>query len=295
MTYGVLPTGFKRKPLTVILAELEAKNIERFGENVIQTAQSPLGQINGVMADAISENWELAEVIYQSYDPGQAEGTPQDRLARLRLLERLTDETDSEFAQAIINRGTSNVRDAEFAREIAAISDVYYSQIYVNESAVDDENGVPPQHIAVVVLGGENATIAGIARQYIVPGIGSYGNVQAETIVDGFCRTIKLLRPAELPHSLELNVTKHAGNNDCPPPSDTAVAASVWSNLTGDDRVRNGGLLDRHRLTVAMSEFPNIRLDSWSIGDNLGMNYQERQFDFDEIPTFASNDIVVNS
>jgi hypothetical protein len=42
--YGVLPTGYARKPLAVILAEIEQRMIDLFGPNVVQTAQSPLGR-----------------------------------------------------------------------------------------------------------------------------------------------------------------------------------------------------------------------------------------------------------
>lgn len=52
--YGVVTTGFSRKPLTVIIAELEAANIIFFGPGLIQTSQSPMGQLNGLRADAIT-------------------------------------------------------------------------------------------------------------------------------------------------------------------------------------------------------------------------------------------------
>ena len=61
--YGVQPTGFVRKPLAVILAEIESSLITEFGPGVIQTPQSPLGQINGTFADIMAEMWELFEDV----------------------------------------------------------------------------------------------------------------------------------------------------------------------------------------------------------------------------------------
>jgi len=43
MAYGVTPTGFSRKRLPEILADLEAANLAVFGPGVIQTAASAAG------------------------------------------------------------------------------------------------------------------------------------------------------------------------------------------------------------------------------------------------------------
>ena len=84
--YGVQPTGFVRKPLNVILAEIEAAMITEFGPDAIQTAQSPFGQLNGLFADLANELWERAEDIYLSHDPDQAEGNRLDTIGRVRQI-----------------------------------------------------------------------------------------------------------------------------------------------------------------------------------------------------------------
>ena len=53
--YGVQSTGYVRKPLSVILSEIEASMTTEFGPGVIQTSQSPFGQLNGLMADLVAE------------------------------------------------------------------------------------------------------------------------------------------------------------------------------------------------------------------------------------------------
>lgn len=73
--YGVTSSGYVRKPLATILAELEAAMRTQFGAGVIQTAVSPLGQLNGLVADLLAEVDERNLDLYQSYDPDQAEGT----------------------------------------------------------------------------------------------------------------------------------------------------------------------------------------------------------------------------
>jgi hypothetical protein len=79
--YGITAEGYSRKPLTTILAEVEAFLITEFGTGLIQTSQSPMGQINGVFAEGASKFWELGEDIYQSLDPDQAEGSGWTSLA----------------------------------------------------------------------------------------------------------------------------------------------------------------------------------------------------------------------
>jgi hypothetical protein len=88
-TYGVVPTGFNRKSFNTILLEIENAMVTEFGPSVIQTSQSPFGQLNGLMADLITTLWEYAEDVYQSYDVEQAEGTRLDALATLRLMKQM--------------------------------------------------------------------------------------------------------------------------------------------------------------------------------------------------------------
>jgi len=86
--YGTQPNGFARKPLQVILQEIEADAIRIFGEGLIQTSESPQGQQNGLYAYSVNELWEIAEDVYQSFDPDQAEDRRLESIAKLRLLRR---------------------------------------------------------------------------------------------------------------------------------------------------------------------------------------------------------------
>lgn len=73
-TYGVTASGFVRKPLSVIIAELEANWITIFGPDVDMSASTPDGQWIGVRAAMQDELWQLAEADYQSMRPQQAIG-----------------------------------------------------------------------------------------------------------------------------------------------------------------------------------------------------------------------------
>jgi uncharacterized phage protein gp47/JayE len=74
-SYGVLSTGFVRKPIETILDEMETEQKAGLGADFDVSAQSPAGQINGSIGTQFDELWEVAEAVYSSLDPDKATGT----------------------------------------------------------------------------------------------------------------------------------------------------------------------------------------------------------------------------
>lgn len=236
--YGVVPEGFSRKPLTLVLAEIEAALITEFGPGVIQTAQSPLGQINAIFAEAVTKAWELSEDVYQSLDPDQAEGIRLDILGRIRRISRGAGQSDESFRQAITNAGQARIDLQDISRAIAALDGVTYSHVWVNDTGALDENLMPPGSICIAVTGGDDDEIAGTIRQYVVPGVTMYGSTAIESLVDGYCRTFRILRPIDVPVSLDVTVRTFRDGMGCPPPSATAIKTALLQGLyllNGDD------------------------------------------------------------
>lgn len=261
MTYGVVATGFSRKPLSVILAELEERNIAVFGPSVIQTAQSPLGQLNGLRADAIAEAWEIGEDAYQSRDPDQAEGVNLEALARLRLIARMVGESDESLRQAITNAGAANTRDADFYRDLVNLTGVTWAKVYSNDTGSTDANGLPAHNVCVAALGGADVDVATVARQYITPGISSYGNTVVSTEIDGFCRSMNILRPTVTPIKLAVTVSKSSDAAGCPAPSNAAIAQTLHADLTGAKRPANGQDITLHLIrTIISCAYPNVEV-----------------------------------
>ena len=228
--YGVQPTGFVRKSLATILAEIEAQMVTEFGPDVVQTADSPLGQINGIFSEASSKAWELDEDIYQSLDPDQAEGLRLDILGRVRSISRASGQSDSSFRQTITNEGQARVDLQDISRAIAALDGVTYSHIWVNDGFETDENGMPPGSICIAVTGGEGDEIAGAIRKYIVPGSTLYGSDVIESVVDGYGRAFRILRPIDVPVTLAVFVETFKDNRGNPPPSSTAIQSTLLEN-----------------------------------------------------------------
>ena len=259
--YGVQPTGFVRKGLPEIKAEIETRAREIFGPGLIHSPQSPMGQLIGLMSDIIAQEWEMAEETYQAYDPDQAEGLRLEQLARIRLLERTAGETDAQLARAITNEDVARIGRADFFRAIRAISGVRWARIYSNDLNVTDSNGLPPHSVSVAALGGSDAEIAQVARRFIVPGVTAAGNISVETTVEGFCRAIGITRPTEIPITLEIDVRKLNDSNGCPPPSNAAIAEAVVAGLSGDSRPANGVTLTTHIVSRTLAAVhPNVEV-----------------------------------
>lgn len=72
--YGVTPTGFVRKPLAQIIADVQANLQGLYGDQIDVSADGPFGQEIGILSAEIDNVWQLAEAVYDSGDPDGAEG-----------------------------------------------------------------------------------------------------------------------------------------------------------------------------------------------------------------------------
>lgn len=253
--YGVQPTGFVRKPLSVIKADMEAKNRAEFGSNVIQTPQSPLGQLNGILSEVATKIWELAESVYQSYDPNQATGYRLNQLGRIRLVERADDETEASYRRAITNAHAARIDVQDLTRAVAALPGVTYTHVFVNDDSVADDNGQPGGSLAVAVTGGSDAEIAAAIRRYIAPGVILFGNYPVSSVVDGYCRTTRIVRPVPVSIDLVIKVRLFNDQNNCPPPSITVIADMIRNMY-----ILNGENIDHYTLRTIVESIPGVEL-----------------------------------
>lgn len=299
-TYGVVPEGFSRKSLPTILAEIEAQMVTEFGPGVIQSAQSPLGQINGLMANMVAQMWELAEDVYQSFDVDQAEGTRLDILAKLRLLERGFGEAEVDFRSAITNQGRARIDIQDIVRAIRSIDGVTYAQVFLNDNSDVADSNLQPGTICVAALGGDQEEIAEAMRRFIVPGISTFGNVYVSTNIDGFCRSMAILRPILVPVKLTITVRPSRDNFGCPPPSVLAIRDGLVQDLGlgGARQLLNGDNISFFRIRSAIeSRFPNVEVISF-VGERDELEQalnQDVDIAFIELATISVDDVTVEA
>jgi len=208
-----------------------------------------------------SRLWEVAESVYQSYDPDQAEGVRLEQLARLRLLERGDGELDEALRAAITNAGRARIDLADLYRAIRNVTGVTWAHVFVNDTATVDASGISPNSVSVAVLGGSDSKVAAQIRTFVVPGVGTYGNIQASTVIEGFCRSVAFVRPVVRDVTLALTVQTSPGVGGCPAPTTIAMGQAIAEGLSGDSRPVNGADIDLHMLQMALScRFPNVRI-----------------------------------
>lgn len=264
MSYGVQPTGFVRKPLPTILAEIEAA-VEVAFPGAIQTPESPFGQLNGITSSLVTKLWEIVEDTYQSADPDQAEGVRLEQLGRLRLVERIDGELDPAYRAAITNSDRARLDIADIERAAASATGVTWAKAYA-AGRCSTIQGLPPRSVAVAVLGGDAADIAASVRPYVVPGIDLYGNTSVDLIVDGYCRTYAIVRPTMRQLRLDLQVRLLPDRQGCPPPSAIAVAEVIGNGFSGLDRPENGKDVDLHLLrTILVGSYKNVEIVSGTV------------------------------
>lgn len=86
--YGVTDTGFKRKPKSVIITELENLMKAKFGQDLDVSPESPEGQIISVIADALDPMWETAQHSYNAFNPSAATGATLENLVKINNLNK---------------------------------------------------------------------------------------------------------------------------------------------------------------------------------------------------------------
>lgn len=263
--YGVIPEGFNIKPLAVIVAELENALLTEFGPQFIQTSQSPAGQLNGVFSEGESKTWELAQEVYQSLDPDQAEGLRLDMLGKIRRIRRFASESDESYRKALTNEGRARIDLQDVERALAVIPGVSYFQVWTRE----DSDQIPAETpLCVAISGGDGDAIAQVLRSYVAPGITLFGNTVVESIIDGRCRSFPILRPLDIPLTLQILVKRERDSVGCAPPSVAAIKSHVLENLY----FLNGENVTFYKVRqIIETQFANVEVVSFSGGRDGGI------------------------
>jgi len=88
-TYGVTLTGFIKKTLSVITAEIGDDQRDTIKSTLNLLASALFGQMNGIFGDKLRELWDVAEAVYRSAYPSSASGDALDQVASITGAVRL--------------------------------------------------------------------------------------------------------------------------------------------------------------------------------------------------------------
>lgn len=87
--FGITPTGFQKRTLEDLLAQVATDQQSSISANLDTSSSSPVGQINAVLMKAVSELWDLAQAVYDGFDPDKNEGDAQDAVAAITGTKRI--------------------------------------------------------------------------------------------------------------------------------------------------------------------------------------------------------------
>lgn len=292
--YGVTSTGFSTKTLAEALAEIEAAEQAVFGAGVIIDAQSPLGQLNGVFADAVAEIWETAQGLYGSVDIDQATGPRLDALAKLRLLTRATGTTDAEFRDEIRQDSFGTIKSRNLRSAMLDVSGVTDAWIMENSASTTAASGLPSHSLAIAVQGGADTDIATAIYNNTVPGIGLFGNTHITTTIDGFCRNVSFVRPVTVRTRVKIDVFVNVDRCECSPASVAEIRAALIESLTGACGVGPGSIITPADVVQAVAGVSGINVAGVQLArDDDAVADQSVAFTMFEIPEIALTDIDV--
>lgn len=107
MAFGVLTTGFNRKLLADLLAEIEAAEKAAISPTLNTLPSSVLGQLNGIYADKLREAWEVLEAVYDAHYPDSADALSLDAVAAITGALRLAATQSTVTLSVNLNAGVT--------------------------------------------------------------------------------------------------------------------------------------------------------------------------------------------
>lgn len=213
-TYGITPQGFVRKPLQVIVDNLNQGWRDVLGATANTDPETAEGQIIGIFSGAIDEIWTLAENAYASADVENLEGNELDT-AMLALLNisRQVGESDTDFLSRGLSLNGGGSLSQRAVNDLGNIAGVTSVSIIGNDTNSVNSSGMPAKSWSVIVEGGDDLEIAAKVSRWHPAGTGLIGNTQiTHTNAIGVCETTYITRPIEVPCFMKIYVRRIVTN-----------------------------------------------------------------------------------
>ncbi len=113
--FGVTTTGFSRKTVRDIIAEMEADELALIADDLDLDPDQLVGQLNGIFARQLGIGWEQLEFCHNGFDPDAAEGRLLEMLSKLTGTFRQGDTFSTVTLICNLDNGTELVTEETFA------------------------------------------------------------------------------------------------------------------------------------------------------------------------------------
>lgn len=146
MTFGVTDSGFSKKDLATIRAEIDQELRDLISPNLNLMDTSVLGQINGIYSDKLRELWDVAEAVYRAMYPDSASKDALDQVASITGTYRLAAQTSKVLLDSLwIEDGVtipagSIIRVGEQGNSFKTLGAVSNASGYIAKVSVEAES-----------------------------------------------------------------------------------------------------------------------------------------------------------
>lgn len=177
MTTQLTSAGFQRDGLDVILAKYQAAMIAIFGPSINIDPDTQDGQMLGIFSEGISNEDQLAEAVYNSFNPSLATGSGLSRLVQLNGISRIAGAYSSGLVQF------AGIANTVIPANTLVSNPVTQEQFYTATDATIGDNGTVLVACIATVMGAISAPVGSITK-LVTPqfGITSATNLTAFTI-----------------------------------------------------------------------------------------------------------------
>lgn len=101
--YGVTPAGFVLKPVSQIVTETNGDILSNINPALDLDAEEPLGQLVAIVAEKLYEVWALAQVAYNAFNRGDAEGPALDNIGAIIAVKREAQTASTVYCSAVFS------------------------------------------------------------------------------------------------------------------------------------------------------------------------------------------------
>lgn len=108
-------TGLQIKTIEEMLDELATEQRAEIASTLNTAADSPIGQLNGIVAAQLREVWEVAQVAYNGFNPDAAEGFLLDKLCAITGTVRLAATKGTVTCTCNLDSGTTLSAGSSYA------------------------------------------------------------------------------------------------------------------------------------------------------------------------------------
>lgn len=166
-SFGVTAAGFVVKPLSAILADMESQVLATIDPGFDLSAQTPDGQMLGIVAAQAASGWELLQVAWNQFNREDVEGAGLDNLGDLVGVPRESETSTQVYATLVFGSG--------------AVAGTYPVGTFI--ANVAGNASFTFQNQVAITLAGGAQTLTGVLMQAQTPGATATVNPSTLTVI----------------------------------------------------------------------------------------------------------------